>query len=147
MNLGYVRNPFAQSPGCATCDDTRHVAARDYSATGCPVCGCTCSKRLKGEPPPELCSGCITSRNLKRDAFHRFAAPPTLLELDFSIDELAAYRQLRAAHPNASRLTVLGWIEGQRYEPAKDPDFIAACEAALDDWRRATGRETKREVA
>ena len=146
-NLGRFQNPFASPPGCATCEDTRHVNARDYSAMNCPVCGCTCPKRLKNEPLPAPCSGCITSRNLGRDAFHRHAEPMTILELDLSIAELATYRQMRAAHPNVSKLTVMRWTEGQRYEAGKDPLFVAECDRALDDWRQATGRDTKREAA
>jgi hypothetical protein len=147
VNLHPTRNPFAQSPGCATCDDTRHVSARDYSAVKCPVCGCTCPKRGKDEPPPSPCPGCITSADLKREAFRRHGKPTTIIELDLTPLEFAVYRQLRALHPNASKLTALGWMDAQRYVPAKDPVFLAECEAALDDWRHATGRETKREAA
>ena len=146
QSLSRFQNPFSSPPGCATCDDLRRVSERDYSSRPCPVCGCSCPKRGKDEPPPS-CDGCVKNRNLKRDAFHRHHEQPTIIELDMTPAELAALRMLRSLHPNVTKTTALGWIEGQRYAPGKDPAFLAECEAALDDWRHATGRETKREAA
>lgn len=140
MSLDRFQNPFSPPPGCNTCSDTRHVSARDYSSTPCPVCGCHCPRRGKGEPPPEPCSGCRKSRDLKRDAFRRFHAAPTICELDLTPAEFAVYRQMRADHPAASKLTVLAWLEGQRFDPSKDPTFLAECTGALEAWREATGR-------
>ena len=100
MSEGLARfsNPFAIPPGCATCDDTRRVSERDYSSRPCPVCGCTCPKRGKDEPPPS-CSGCVKSRDLKHNAFVRSHAMPTIIELDMTTAELAALRMLRSLHP------------------------------------------------
>ena len=89
----------------------------------------------------------MKSRDLRRNAFIRHHAVPTLIELDMTTAELAAFRMLRAGHPDISKLTALGWIEGQRYEPAKDPAFMAECDRALDHWRHVTGRETKQVAA
>ena len=130
MIIEALPNPYAEPPGCGVCKDFRSVQARDFTSQHCRACGCACPKRTKGEPPA-TCFGCKLSADLKREVFKRHHARPTICELDLTLDELVTFRMMKAGHPNASKLTVLSWIEGQRYEPAKDRAFAEEVEREL----------------
>lgn len=129
-------NPFGRPPACRRCLDVRLLAryptVRKEDLVPCPSCGL-----LNAEE----------HERFKRDAWTRNHTPPSICEIDLTPEEFKAYERMRAEHPNVSKLTVLTWIEGQRYDPAKDTAFLAESEAFLDGWRRATGRETKRKAA
>jgi hypothetical protein len=131
MNLEALPNPYAKPPSCKVCSDLRMVQVRDFTAQRCPVCGCTCQKRVNGETPSAPCQGCIMSADLKHDANRRYYNPTTLCELDLTVGELATLRMMRAAHPNTPKPVVLSWIEGQRYDPSKDEDFVAEVKREL----------------
>ena len=106
-------NPFTRPFNCSRCHDTRHLtrSARAHLSdlAPCPVCGSL--------PPDEY-------ERFKRDAWSKNHTTPAICELDLNPAEFLAYQRMRAEHPNFSKLTVLTWIEGQRYDPSKDPTFL-----------------------
>jgi hypothetical protein len=71
----------------------------------------------------------------RREAWTRDHVPPTICEMDLTDAEVPIFKRMREQNPNASKLTVLTWIEGQRYDPAKDPEFLAEARAKFKEWR------------
>jgi hypothetical protein len=117
-------NAFSRPPACPRCHDirklTKHVTARLADLVPCPACG-----NFNAEEYDRF----------RREAWARDQAPPSICELDLSREELETLRRWRRENPTASKLTVLSWIEGQRYEPAKNPEFMADVEVRLKAWR------------
>jgi hypothetical protein len=117
-------NPFAAPPACPTCGDTRtvtsRVEARENDRRKCPACG-----------------------NYNDDEYERFRTtawlrrhkPPEICELDLTMDELKIFKMMRENNPTASKTTVLMWMDGQRYDPSKDPEFLAIAREEFKTWR------------
>ena len=86
---------------CESCQDTRAAAARDGSRVPCPVCG---------------------TDEQRRELFRRRSNFPTLRldDLDETEKGMVHEWRLRGFH----ELDCLRWIEGKRYEPSKDPEFL-----------------------
>jgi hypothetical protein len=129
-------NQYARPPACPRCHDvrklTRSLRAHDVDLVPCDRCGLLNAEEYE---------------RFRRDAWTRNQTPPSICEIDLSASEFVAFKRMRDERPDASKLTVLTWIEGQRYDPANDPAFLTECEAGLNEWRRATGRETERKAA
>lgn len=109
------RTPF----GCRACWDAGKVldGSREIA---CPSCaGWSDEVRLA---------------NLRADTARR-GPKPEIAEADLSDAEFAEMQRLISIHTDAHRLTVLAWIEGRRYSPAKDPEFMELCEKRLRKWR------------
>ena len=107
-------NPFARPYACPVCRDsrmrTRSSRASKTDLVACDVCGLMNTEEYE---------------KFRRDAWIRDHKPPTICELDLTPAELTVYKQMRMTHPKVSKTTVLSWMEGQRYDPSKDEEFLA----------------------
>lgn len=104
----------------------------------CPACADTV--RVLDGPREIPCPRCASWSQEQREAamraaVARLAPKPALSEADLTVEEFAAFRQLRIAHPQAHRLTVLAWIEGRRFNPASDPATVREVARMLAAWR------------
>jgi len=117
-------NPFAMPFACHACHDvrkqTRRVAARKDDIIPCPYCGLLNDEEYD---------------RFRKDAWTKAQTPPTLCELDLTPEELATFKVMRDANSKASKTTVLTWIEGQRYDPSKDEEFLAVAREKFKEWR------------
>lgn len=117
-------NPYARPYACPTCQDcrvvTRWPSARDKDLVRCQKCGLLNDEEYE---------------RFRRDAWVRDHTPPEICQLDLAPEEFKTYERMRAEHPNASKLTLLSWIEGQRYDPAKDPEFLAEARVKFREWK------------
>lgn len=118
-------NPFALPPACTDCADTR-----------------TMTRRVESHRPDDLypCSKCGTMSGEEYDRFRRdqwLASHPRtqFTELDLTNEELIVYKKMRADYPKTSKLTVLAWMEGQRYDPSKDEEFLVQARQKYKEWR------------
>lgn len=111
---------------CEKCDDLRVVTKSVRAATTdlvrCGVCG-----------------------NYNDDEYRRFRAaawvkaqPPVgICEIDLTPDEFKVYQGLRERHPDTSKTTILMWVEGQRYDPAKDEEWLkTVARPAFKEWMK-----------
>lgn len=104
---------------CRTCRDFRHVYAGKQTID-CPECaGWDEGKRAE----------------LLRQATRERAEKPSIRMSDLSDEERALVAEWTMAHPTTNQLTFLTWIEGRRYDPAKDPEFIADARKAFKKWK------------
>jgi hypothetical protein len=71
----------------------------------------------------------------KREKLKALAKPTGICELDLDEKELATYRLMRVNSPHEDKQTVLSWIEGQRYDPSKDPEFVKDAREKFRAWR------------
>lgn len=108
---------------CGSCEDFRVIAAppglkdsdeKPIRSVPCPYCG-TDEKR--------------------RDLFTKRALIPEIRVSDLTEEEQELFRdwRIRGHH----ELDCLRWIEGRRYVPEKDPEFMADCNKRLAEWRQA----------
>jgi hypothetical protein len=61
--------------------------------------------------------------------------PPEITLLDLTPGEFKTYELMRVQNPKASKMTVLSWTEGQRYDPSKDEEFLGEAREAFRVWR------------
>jgi hypothetical protein len=61
--------------------------------------------------------------------------PPDLTEIDLTPSEFKVFKKMREENPKVSKLTLLSWLEGQRYDPSKDPDFLQDARQKFRDWK------------
>lgn len=119
-------NPFSLPPACSACNDTRLIAryptARKDDLLPCERCGLLVTDEYE---------------RFRRDAWSRSHSAPTICELDLTPEEFVIYERMRAEHPNVSKLTVLSWTEGQRYDPSKDQEFLNQARDEFRKWRDA----------
>ena len=117
-------NFFARPPACADCNDirriTKRVAAREADVIPCPTCG-----NLNGDEYEKF----------RRDAWARDNKQPEIHLLDLTDDEMATFKRMQAENPNASKTTILSWIEGARYDPSKDEEFLKEAREGFRKWR------------
>lgn len=117
-------NPFALPFACLRCHDvrtvTRRVEAREKDLVPCPSCG-TIGDEEYGR--------------FRSNAFIKSHAAPTLCELDLTPEEFAVFKKIREEHPLASKTSVLSWLEGQRYNPAEDVEFLEEARTKFKEWR------------
>lgn len=130
-------NPYTEPPACVACNDLRFGSRMNYSAGPCRVCGCSCAVPAKGETRSEQCSGCTKHRDLVRALWSLYRERPTIQEQDLTAAELVVIAEWRARHPHTAMLTMLGWIEGRRYDPAKDKDFLKEEFELIGQWHAA----------
>lgn len=117
-------NPFARPYACPRCRDTRTLT-RTSRASKDDVMVCDkCGSLSKDEYD-----------RFRRDAWGRDHNAPEICELDLNDGEFKVYQKMRDLYPNVSKLTTLAWMEGQRYDPAKDPAFMEQVETELEKWR------------
>lgn len=117
-------NPFARPFACLVCRDSRMLAR--YA-----------SSRKDDLIPCHKCGSLNTEEydRFRRDAWARDNAAPSICELDLTPEEMSHFKVMRSAHPHAAKATVLSWIEGQRYDPSKDPEFLAVARPAFKEWK------------
>jgi len=88
----------------------------------------------------KACPGCIGwDEDRRRMAFAadlaRRGEKPSLRTADLSAAELAVVGEWRQLFPQASDLTLLLWIEGRRYRPAEDVEFLALVRKRIAQWQ------------
>lgn len=123
----------SREPACPLCRDYRNVTKGGGRTEPCPNCGPRIGE--KGHFTPE-------AYDEFRLEHTRATRPRPSLHLEnLSEDELVEFRKLKADYPDATTGTVLSWLEGRRYDPAKDPEAVAECERRMTAWRagRASG--------
>jgi len=104
---------------CRTCHDFKKVyIGRDTE--DCPECaGWPVEKR----------------KDLLRLATREVAEKPSITESDLSAAEKVLLAEWAVAHPDVHKLTLLTWVEGRRYDPAKDPEFLTDARKAFKKWQ------------
>src|ERR1022692_2902163 len=106
-------NPYARPPACPLCSDTRrvttHVRAHESDIIPCGKCG-----NLNDDE----------YERFRLDAWVRDQKAPEICELDLTPVEFERFQKLRQEHPKTSKTTILSWVEGQRYDPSKDEEFL-----------------------
>lgn len=119
-------NPYRKEPFCLTCGDIETVTKRDTARpkdlSSCPFCG----------TPDKLDA-------LKRERRKLIEPLPTLRVAELTEEEAAIFREWRvSAH---HELDCLRWIEGRRYDPENDPEFLNQSRKELAKWRLLSGKE------
>lgn len=104
---------------CKTCRDFKRVYDGGPVSVPCPECSTW---------PPEK------RIDLLREATRRDAQKPSITESDLSDSEKELMAKWSDAHPNVHKLTLLTWIEGRRYDPKEDPEFLAEARKAFKKW-------------
>lgn len=124
-------NPFAAPPICDICNDNRAVENKYGTAVKCHRCGCTDPDPEEGQKRTKDCNGCrwIAARRLDRLK----AAPAAIRYGDLTEAERKIFDSWRAAGHH--EMDCLRWIEGQRYDPSKDPEFLAVARPAFKEWK------------
>ena len=105
------------------------VGHRDGTASPCPNCG--------GKENDEKFS------RLELDAKKATWMRPAITEADLTDKERKVVESWRFQLPDASTITLLSWIEGQRFDERAalaDKEFQKQLFHALAEWREATGR-------
>lgn len=117
-------NPYARPYACPSCKDfrfrTRYSASRQTDLVKCDKCGLMEKEEYDA---------------FRRDAWKASHALPQICELDLSPEEFKVYEIARQQYPQTSKTTVLSWMEGQRYDPAKDETFLAEAREKFKEWR------------
>ena len=100
---------------CGTCQDFRVVAAPEGTdgSIPCPDCGTDEKRRL---------------------VFTTSKSMPQIRLSDLNDEESDLFRQWRFRGHH--ELDCLRWIEGRRYDPEKDSEFMADVEKHLAEWRK-----------
>lgn len=112
-----------------------------YACRTCRDCG-----RLMDGPKdidcPD-CSGWGSEQRLAalRAETARRGEKPTISRADLTDEEEEVYTDWRKYHPDVHPLTLLTWIEGRRYNPREDPEFLALCDRRIRKWRFLSGIE------
>ena len=123
MPLGST-NPYARPPYCSLCGDfrvrTRNARASKSDLVPCDRCGLLTEDEYQ---------------RFKRDAWIKNQTPPTICELDLTPEEFKVCETLKALNPHASKATVLSWMEGQRYDPSKDEEFLREARQKFKEWK------------
>lgn len=112
----------ATSPACDVCKDHQVVTINrcQRETVPCPRCGFLNEKSYDEFRAAHMAS---------------VRAQPEVSQGNLSADEAAFYlEQTRAGH---NRLTVLSWIEGRRYDPSKDEDFVKLVKKTVRKEREA----------
>jgi hypothetical protein len=120
-------NPWRREPICHKCGDTGSVSKTEFhrrtELTPCPFCG-----------DPEA------GAELYRKRIAVLCPRSSLTENDLTADEKLAFKAWRDAGHHAA--DCLRWIEGRRYDPAKDADLLEA----VARERRARADRTAGEI-
>lgn len=104
----------------------------------CRTCGDF--KKVYDGPRTIDCPECASwpdekRRDLLRNATREHAEKPSINDSDLSDAEKDLIAEWTVAHPHVHRLTFLTWIEGRRYDPSKDPDFLAEARKRFKKWQ------------
>jgi hypothetical protein len=127
-------NPYAAKPLCDKCNDfrflTKRVEARQSDLVPCPVCGPEGdSEHRETQASKERYAHFRETRWTERQT------GPTISQMDLTPEEFKVYRKYQYEYPNVANRTILSWIEGQRYQPSKDEEFLKDARQKFKDWR------------
>lgn len=90
----------------------------------------------KDVPCPECSSWNAEQRDaIRRSATRDRAEKPSIRMGDLTAEERAVVAQWRIDHPHAHELTLLTWIEGRRYDPEADPEFMIEARKRFKKWQ------------
>lgn len=104
---------------CRTCRDHGWVAAGKKDIK-CPECQSWDDEQREA---------------IRRAATRDRAEKPAIGLADLTAEERALVAQWRIDHPRVHELTLLTWIEGRRYDPEKDPEFMAEARKRFKKWQ------------
>lgn len=108
---------------CRTCHDYRRVYVGP-SETTCQECA--------GWPEEKRAE---VLRNATRDR----AEKPSITSADLTDEEKEIFSEWVIQHPHVHKLTLLTWIEGRRYDPAKDEEFLKEARKRFKKWKFLRG--------
>lgn len=113
--------------GCRDCRDVGRVL-NGHAEIDCPGCSAWDEERREQARAADLA---------------RRGEKPTLRESGLTAEEREVLAEWRLTFPRTSGLTLLLWIEGRRYDPAGDAEFLALAKRRLAKWRflRAASNE------
>lgn len=119
---------YTAKPACRWCRDFRAMLDNFGQVISCKECG-------------SLDEGGYAAYRKER---HKALAPrPEITQLDLDAEEFAEYNRLAKLHPGVSGLTVLSWMEGRRYKPSEDAEFMADVEQRMELWRAEQRRKAE----
>jgi hypothetical protein len=127
-------NPYIAGPLCGFCNDIRWVSTRPEcrktDLVRCPKCGPDSdSDKHETESSKERYADFCKRRWAEQQK------PVGISQLDLTDDELNTFRHFKATH-GVSSLTALAWMEGQRYDPTKDEEFLVEARQKFKEWKR-----------
>ena len=125
-------NPYAAPPLCDICLDSREVQTKHHGTEKCQRCGCTDPDPEKGHRRTKDCGGCRWRRAAYIDRLK--AHPSDVRPADLTEKEMALWDRWSAEGYNP--LDGLRWVEGQRYDPSKDEEFLTDAREKFRQWRR-----------
>jgi len=103
---------------CRTCYDYGRVAV-GVSEHECPECSSwDADKRA----------------DMLKQAVRDQADKPSISPADLTDDEKELLKEWTLCHPHVSQMTLLTWIEGRRYDPSKDQEFLAEARKRYRKW-------------
>ena len=113
-------NPWAFPPKCAACNDATWVAAdhnrRRSNMKACPIC-----------------SDPVVKDKLTGEWLRRYSPTPTIRVGD--LDENETKRLNLFKQEGYSEWDGLRWIEGSRYDPLYDEEFLKEAREEFRKWR------------
>ena len=104
--------------GCRTCRDAGRVYIGPREGP-CPECSSW---------PPEK------REDMIRAATRAKAEKPSITTADLTDDERELLKEWTLCNPHTSQLTFLTWIEGRRYDPSKDEEFLKEARKKFKKW-------------
>jgi hypothetical protein len=63
------------------------------------------------------------------------AEKPSITTADLTDDERKTLKEWTISYPNTSQMTLLTWIEGARYNPSEDKEFLAEARKRFKKWK------------
>ena len=113
--------PFRKLPDCSMCADLRWVTKTRFS-------------RRDDDPVKSDIVKCPNCDGFKLAALKQANRTfPTIQVRDLTEEEASVFREWRAQGHH--ELDCLTWIEGRRYDPAKDETFLAHARIEFKRWR------------
>jgi hypothetical protein len=124
MVLDDDSNPYARPYNCPRCKDFRLLSKskrfRRDDLVPCDVCGALNHDEYS---------------DFVRRAWAKNNPPPQICELDLSDEELQIFKRWKVENPGTSKATLLAWIEGRRFDPSKDEEFLAEARIKFKEWK------------
>lgn len=101
---------------------------------------CRDFKRVSNGHKDVPCHECNGWPQEKREELLRVATrdraeKPTIRMADLTAEERDIVAGWRIAHPHVHELTLLTWIEGRRYDPEKDQEFLVEARKRFRKWQ------------
>lgn len=100
---------------CWTCRDHRRVPAPDGTPASCPSCGALDE---------------FGYSSFRKKRYWEMHPRPEITESNLSKAEKVELDRLCLEY-RVSPITALSWLEGRRYQPENDPEFLEECNAVM----------------